>query len=103
MLPPHYDIYRRIRDARPDSAILLYDKPAYDHDSTFERRRDMIRATYERALAEGDRGVFLVEAVEMFRGARVSECIADCSHPNDLGAMLIANAIFTEIEGFFAK
>lgn len=103
VLPPHYDIYRKIRDSHPDAAILLYDKPAYDHDSTFERRRDIIRATYERARSEGDENVFIVEATELFCGLDPSLCIVDASHPSDLGSMNMATAMYNKIKGYFEK
>ena len=101
ILPPHYDIYRQIRDAHPDALILLYDKPAYEHDSTFERRRDIIRGTYDRALAEGDEKIVLVEATELFGDEDVGDCLSDCSHPNALGAMKMAEAMYNKIKDYF--
>ena len=103
VLPPHYDIYKKIRNAHPDSVILLYDKPAYEHDSTFKRRRDIIRATYERAREEGDERIALVEATELFAGEDVGDCLTDSSHPNELGAMKMANAMYNKIKSFFEQ
>lgn len=100
VLPPHYDIYKQIRTARPDSAILLYDKPFYEGDSTYERRSALVRSTYERAFEEGDVKVIHIGAEEMFQNDNRDCCVADCSHPNDLGAMRIAKAMFGPIKAF---
>lgn len=98
ILPDHYDVYKKIRDARPDAAILLYDKPFYEYDTTYERRKAIIRGTYDRARSEGDENVYIAEADELF-GDAVSRdfCVADCSHPNDYGFMKMAEAIYPKI------
>ena len=100
ILPPHYDIYKQLRSARPDAAILLYDKPFYEPDATYERRSGIIRNTYTQAVAEGDRRVILIEAADMFGSENRDSCVADCSHPNDLGALRIAEAMYRPIRDF---
>lgn len=103
VLPPHYEIYRQIREARPDSAVLLYDKPFYEGDSTYERRSAIIRHTFERAVAEGDKKVIYI-ATEALLGDRDRDaCVADCSHPNDLGAMRMAEAMYRPVKEFLEK
>ena len=97
ILPPHYDIYRQIRTAHPDSAILLHDKPFYEGDSTYKRRSAIIRDTFERAVREGDDRIIHIATEDMFGTADRDSCVADCSHPNDLGAMRIAEAMYEPI------
>jgi len=100
VLPPHYDIYKQIREARPDAAVLLYDKPFSDGDSTYERRRAIIADTYERASREGDRRVIHIPAEALLGAEHRDSCVADCSHPNDLGAMRMAQAMYGPIKAF---
>ena len=103
LLPPHYNIYRQIRTVRQESAILLYDKPFYECDSTYERRSAIIRSTYERAVQEGDNKVIHIGAGEMFGSENRDSCVADCSHPNDLGAIRIAESMYGPIKAFLER
>ena len=103
VLPPHYDLYKYIRNKRPNAAILLCDKPYYDYDTTYERRRRIIMDTYERAIKEGDNLVGILEAKDMFGDLDRGACVADASHPNDLGAYRIAAALSPIIENLLSK
>jgi len=89
VLPPHFSIYERIREKHPDAAILLYDKPA----EYWDEREEIIRSTYEKAKKSGDCRVGFVPAKALFGEEESDGCLVDCSHPNDLGAMRIANAL----------
>lgn len=103
VLPPHYELYKYIREKRPNAAILLCDKPYYDYDTTYERRHNIIKATYERAIAEGDELVAFLEAKDMFGSVDRGACVADASHPNDLGAYRIASVMSPMIEKLLSK
>ena len=93
VLPPHTALYERIRNARPTSAVLLYDKPCYEYDTTSERRRNIIYETYKTAKSRGDDKIGFVEAMDMFGCTERDNCTVDTSHPNDLGASRIADAM----------
>ena len=100
VLPPHFSIYERIRKAHPNAVILLYDKPGREYAPCEERER-IIKETYDRALALGDTRVAYVSAQELFGDRDRDGCTVDGSHPNDLGAMRIADALYNAIKGFF--
>ena len=100
VLPPHFSIYERIRKAHPDAVILLYDKPGKEHDPC-EVREKTIKETYERALALGDTHVAYVPAEALFGTTDRDACSVDGSHPNDLGAMRMADALYEAIKKFF--
>ena len=92
ILPPHYSVYERIRRARPNTPILFYDKPFYEYDTTYERRRKIIKESYLTAKNAGDDLVGIVEAEMLFGNEDRDCCVVDGSHPNDLGAMRMAKA-----------
>ncbi len=92
VLPPHYSIYERIREKHPNAGIILTDKPCCDYDKNFEREQT-IRATYERALANGDKNIAYVPAIDLFGVGERDSCTVDGLHPNDLGAMRMADAL----------
>ncbi len=102
VLPPHYSIYQRLREKHPDVPILLYDKPAYDYTS-YPEREEIIRSTYERAVAEGDKLIAHVHARELFGDENRDICTVDASHPTDYGALKMADALTPVIKALFEK
>jgi len=103
VLPPHFSIYERIRNARPNTPIIFCDKPFYDYDTTYERRRDMIKNSYQKALLAGDGLVGIIPTEAMFGNEDRDSCAADDSHPNDLGAFRMANAIYPVAKRLISK
>ncbi len=100
VLPPHFSIYERIRKAHPDAVILLYDKPGCEYDPCEERERT-IRETYVRALSLGDTRVAYIAAKDLYGETDRDCCTVDGSHPNDLGARRIADALYEALKKFF--
>ena len=96
VLPPHFSIYERIREKHPDSVILLYDKPAYDYEP-YPEREEIIYSTYEKALSLGDKKVCHIPAKALLGETERDCCMADVSHPNDLGAMRMADSIYAAV------
>lgn len=103
ILPPHYSIYERIRKARPDVPVLLYDKPYYECDTTYIRRRDIIRSTYDRVRANNDGLIGIVETAELFGNSSRDCCAVDEFHPNDLGSMRMADAMHPIVKALLTK
>ena len=97
VLPPHFSIYERIRAKRPDALILLMDKPGCDY-SPYPEREAIIRATYEKAIALGDKRVCYIPAKDLLGNSERDCCMVDTNHPNDLGAMRIADAIYSVLK-----
>ena len=94
ILPPHYDIYKRLRDAHPDVPILMMDKPAACFSKkAYEIRNAMIKESYERALSEGDRLVGYMDSKVMM-GEDPTACFVDGDHPNDLGFYRMAQGLY---------
>jgi hypothetical protein len=95
----HYAGYRIVREANPDLPIIMMSAPNYDrigHDMA--ERRDVIAASYERALAEGDKNVYFVDGAVHFATFNADECTVDTTHPNDLGFWRMAQAVGTVLE-----
>lgn len=103
ILPPHYSVYKRIRKARPNVPILFYDKPFFDLDTTYERRRNIIKESYRTAKNAGDDLVGNVEAEKLFGNEDRDCCVADCSHPNDLGALRMAYAFLPVVSDLIKR
>ena len=100
VLPPHYSIYERIRKAHPDTPIIVYDKPAVDYEPD-EYRSRVILETYERAKREGDEKIGYLPAEALLGADERDFALVDHSHPNDFGAMRMADSLYPIIKKLF--
>lgn len=102
VLPSHFSIYERIRNKHPDALILLYDKPGCDYEC-YPERENIICSTYEKALALGDKRICYIPSKELLGDGERDCCMTDIAHPNDLGAMRMADAIYSAINKMLKK
>ena len=58
-----------------------------------EQRRAVVRASYERALAEGDRRVFFVDGTGLLDPALADYALVDNCHPTDIGFFSMAKRL----------
>lgn len=93
----HEKLYRAVRAKQPDLPIIFVTKPDTHQPDTFERR-EVIRATYEKAVAEGDQNVAFINGGELFAGENYDDCTVDLCHPNDLGFYRMAQGIGAEVK-----
>ena len=61
-------------------------------------RRKVIRATYDRAVAEGDQLVWFVDGETLFGEEDRDACTMDGAHPNDLGFYRMAKSLLPYIK-----
>ncbi len=95
----HYPFYKTVREAQPDLPILLISSPAMGKEAQFAPRRAVIRKTYERAMAEGDRNVYFIDGSTFFKSIDLWDCATvDGTHPTDLGFYLMAKKIQKVLE-----
>ncbi|MBE7042561.1 MAG: hypothetical protein E7399_03595 [Ruminococcaceae bacterium] len=100
VLPPHYSVYERIRNKHPHAGIFMYDKPGCDYEP-YPERETLIYESYQKALASGDKRVYYLSARELFGEGDRDCCMNDVSHPNDLGALRMANAMYSVLKNAF--
>ncbi len=104
ILPPHFEIYKTLREAQPSTPILMIDKPAYMFArEDYQTRSEIIRATYERARALGDMLVDRMDAKELFGEEEADACLVDNNHPNDLGFYRMADALCRKLRVLLEK
>lgn len=73
--------------------------PCEDH----ERRRTVVRKTYENALARGDKNVRFLDGGTFFPEKKRYECTVDACHPNDMGFSYMADAVAPVLLDFLGK
>lgn len=77
----HEAFFLTIRKARPELPVIILSQCSH----ISKARRDVIRKTYENAVARGDRKVWFIDGSELFGEAGDAMCTVDNCHPNDLG------------------
>lgn len=100
----HFPFYKVIRDAQPDLPIIFishasaghpvyYDLKISEEWGTFDKRRSIIRETFDRARADGDQNVCFIDGREIYTGDAYDSCTVDGGHPNDFGFLLWADRL----------
>ena len=96
---PFYDTVRRHNPNLPIVMISAPDLPF--HRADFEPRREVVRQSYLRAVAEGDKNVYYVDGGRLIEGPDWDSCIVDTTHPNDLGYFRMCDGIAPTIEKIY--
>ncbi len=94
----HEPFFKRIREAHPDLPILMMSRPKCRYNEQDRARREIIRATYEHALAAGDKRVRFLDGETFFGTVDSDLCTVDGTHPNDLGFYRMAKVIRPTLE-----
>lgn len=99
----HEPFFKRIREKNPDLPILMLTKPDCDYDARADERRAIIRATYENAVAAGDKNVYFIDGQSYFGDTDRELCTVDRVHPNDVGHFRMAAVIEPIIKKILAE
>ena len=98
----HEAVFRCIREKQPDLPILLV--TAADHLSgDRQRRKDIIRRTYDNARKNGDEKVYFLDGDDIYREVGLDLCTVDGCHPNDLGFYCMARSIKEKLNTMLPK
>lgn len=90
----HYPFYEVIREKHPKIPYIMISKPNFRNNPQASAvRRDVIKASYEKARANGDENVYFIDGETLFTGDCYMSCTVDGSHPNDLGFYRMADVI----------
>lgn len=94
----HLPLYRAVRSKQPALPIVFVSAPdVLMAPNVYMERREVIRETYQTALADGDKNVHFIDGAELFAGDDWDSCTVDGTHPNDLGFYRMAMRIEKEI------
>ena len=85
----HEAFFKTIRAAQPNLPIIIVSGPRDGSVEGHRQRRDVIRATYEHAVAAGDKNVYFVDGISFFDKIPRKYCTVDNVHPTDLGFHLM--------------
>lgn len=90
----HEPFFRIIREAQPALPIVMISRPSFDMNPAENAlRREIIRKTYEHAIAAGDKHVVFVDGETLYGQVDRDMCAVDGTHPNDLGFWRMAEGL----------
>lgn len=94
----HGRMFQIIRARNPRLPIVMVSRPQPNPTAEEYVRLAIISATWQKAMEDGDRQVYLVNGADMLRRFGGDSGTVDACHPNDLGFMCMADAIGAVLE-----
>ena len=88
----HEKMFCEIRKANPELPIVLLSRPKFTLTEEEEKRLEIIKTTYQNAIGNGDKNVYLIDGRSLMKMAEDEGTVDNC-HPNDLGFMSMAKAL----------
>lgn len=89
----HNRMFQTIRKANPDLPVLMLTRPKYFITEEEQQRQDVVRATYEAAVAAGDKNVYMIPGTDLLIPMARNTGLVDNCHPNDMGFASMALVI----------
>lgn len=90
----HEPFFKIIREKNPELPVVFMtatNQARFFRDKELECRKQVIRTTYENALAAGDQNVYFIDGSKIYDGW--DEATVEGCHANDLGFRLQADAV----------
>ncbi len=96
----HEPFFKLVRAAHPDVPVIFMTRPRHRLVKEELERVAVARATYENALAAGDKNVIFIDGRELMEFAGYDGTVDRC-HPTDLGFYSMALRMYPELDKFF--
>lgn len=93
----HEPFFKTVRNAHPNIPIVILSRPKYYIDAWEKQRFEIIKETYDNAVAVGDKNVYLIDGKTLMADAKDNGTVDGC-HPNDWGFACMAKAVGDVLE-----
>lgn len=93
LMATHKPLFDNVRKHHPDLPILLISRPKHHLTEDEVKRLEVVRNTYETAIAEGDKNVYFIPGNELIEERFAEHALVDNCHPNDCGFLSMAYMI----------
>lgn len=100
----HEPFFKVLRGAHPQMPVVFITKPDFESNPAENaQRRAIVYATYQNALAAGDKRVWFVDGATLFGKQDRDACTVDGCHPNDLGFYRMAQTLRPVVEEILSQ
>ena len=93
----HERMFRTVREKNPDLPIIMLSRPKFYLNAEELERVEIIKKTYENAVAGGDKNVYFIDGRDLCKYCG-NEGTVDNTHPTDYGFASMAKVIGDFIE-----
>ena len=93
----HEKLFLAVRATHPDTPVIFMTRPKVYLNENDEQCLQVVRTTYENALAAGDRNVYFLSGAQLL-GEAGNEGTVEGVHPNDYGFVCMAKAVGDVLE-----
>lgn len=87
----HERTFKTIRNRQPNLPIII--TSAADRMFGIPERKEVIYQTYKNAIEAGDKRVYFIDGDDIYAPVGRGLCTVDHIHPNDIGFLMMANAV----------
>lgn len=96
----HERMFKIIRKANPNLPVLFLSRPKYYLSSQEKERLEVVKQTYENALAVGDKNVYFIPGPDLVNTNEIvrETALVDNCHPNDSGFVSMASVIYEKLK-----
>ena len=98
----HEKMFKIIREKNPYLPIIMMTSPRWIQPKERLEYCEVVRKTYENALASGDKNVYFLDGKDLMSLCK-NEGSVDNTHPNDFGFASMAKAVGDVIEKIWKK
>ena len=88
----HENFFKIVRKAHPSLPVLMISRPVFYPTPDELVRRDIVKKTYENALAAGDKNVYFIDGTTLLEECKNNGTV-DGIHPTDYGFACMARKI----------
>ena len=99
----HEPFFQIIRSHDPGLPVIMMSCQSFREEMEGHARREIVRRTYENAVAAGDQNVYFIDGEACYGQEDRELCTLDTIHPNDLGFYRIAKTVRPVVEGILKK
>ncbi len=99
----HKPMFDTVRKAHPELPIIMASRCDTNINSDTDRRYEIIKKTYDEAVATGDKNVYLIDGRTIMASIGACDGMVDGCHPNDLGFYAMAVKIGNLIENILKQ
>lgn len=93
----HEKMFKRIRKNNPETPIVIMSRPKFYLTKNEMLRLDIINKTYNNAVENGDKNVYLIDGRKLMEMAGNEGTVDNC-HPTDLGFASMAKVVGDVLE-----
>jgi len=92
----HENFFKIVRKAHPTLPVIMISRPVYYPTPDELTRRDIVKKTYENAVASGDKNVYFIDGTTLLEECKNNGTV-DGVHPTDYGFHCMARKILPVI------